>query len=100
MSKNLHKRHLNKGDNTMQVLMEVYGDDFPLRRLGGLVVLLLIALSTPAPAFAHGGQIEVGGGVRGPVQMDAAQQNAIALKLVTASPHPLSTLLNLNGEVQ
>lgn len=84
----------------MQVLMEAYGDDFPLRRLGGLVVLLLIALSTPAPAFAHGGQIEVGGGVRGPVQMDATQQNAIALKLVTASPRPLSTLLNLNGEVQ
>lgn len=83
----------------MQVLMEAYGGDFPLRRLGGLVVLL-IALNTPAPAFAHGGQIEVGGGVRGPVQMDATQQNAIALKLVTASPRPLSTLLNLNGEVQ
>ncbi len=88
------------GDNTMQVLMEAPGGDLPLSWMGSLIVLLLIALSTPHLAFAHGEQIEVGGGARGPVLMNAAQQNAIALKLVTASPRPLSTLLNLNGEVQ
>jgi cobalt-zinc-cadmium efflux system membrane fusion protein len=84
----------------MQVLMEAPSGDLPLSWMGSLIVLLLIVLSTPHPAFAHGGEIEVGGGARGPVLMNAAQQNAIALKLVTASPRPLSTLLNLNGEVQ
>jgi cobalt-zinc-cadmium efflux system membrane fusion protein len=84
----------------MQVLMEAPSGDLPLSWMGSLIVLLLIVFSTPHPAFAHGGEIEVGGGARGPVLMNAAQQNAIALKLVTASPRPLSTLLNLNGEVQ
>jgi len=73
-----------------------------LRRMRGLIILLLLATPGSMPsAFAHGGEIEVGGGgARGPVQLSAAQQKAIALRVAAASARPLSTLLNLNGEVQ
>lgn len=63
-------------------------------------LLLLAAPGALPPAFAHGGQIEIGGGVRGPVQLSAGQQKAIALQWVTASVRPLPRVLNLNGEVQ
>lgn len=63
-------------------------------------LLLLTAPGTLPLAFAHGEQIEVGGGVRGPVQLSAAQQKAIALQWVPASVRPLPRVLNLNGEVQ
>lgn len=73
-----------------------------LRRMRGLIILLLLTAPGAMPsAFAHGGEIEVGGGgARGPVQLSAAQQKAIALQVAAASARPLSTLLNLNGEVQ
>lgn len=72
-----------------------------LRKKLGLLMLLLLATPATIPvALAHGGAIEVGSGARGPVQLSAVQQKAIALKLVPASMRPLSTLLNLNGEVQ
>ena len=69
-----------------------------LRRL--FFLALFVAPGALPSAFAHGGEIEVGGGARGPVQLSAAQQKAIALQLVSASLRPLSTELNLNGEVQ
>lgn len=72
-----------------------------LMRLRGLLFLALFAAPGALPsAFAHGGEIEVGGGARGPVQLSAAQQKAIALQLASASLRPLSTELNLNGEIQ
>ena len=72
-----------------------------LKRLRSLFFLALFAAPGAVPsAFAHGEQIEVGGGARGPVQLSAAQQKAIALQLASASLRPLSTELNLNGEVQ
>lgn len=72
-----------------------------LRQLRGLVFLALFAAPGASPSvFAHGGEIEIGGGARGPVQVTAAQQKAIALQLASASFRPLSTELNLNGEVQ
>ena len=73
-----------------------------LFKLRGLIILLLLIAPGAMPsAFAHGGEIEVGGGgARGPVQLSAAQQKAIALQMAPASARPLSTLLNLNGEVQ
>ncbi len=72
-----------------------------LKRLYGLFFLALFATpSAVSSAFAHGGQIEIGGGSRGPVQLSAAQQKAIALQLAAASFRPLATELNLNGEVQ
>jgi cobalt-zinc-cadmium efflux system membrane fusion protein len=72
------------------------------RRIRGLLILLLItAPGTMPSAFAHGGEIEVGGGgARGPVQLNATQQTASALLVARAGARPLSTLLNLNGEVQ
>jgi RND family efflux transporter, MFP subunit len=72
-----------------------------LERLRSLLFLALFVAPGAVPAaFAHGEQIEVGGGARGPVQLSAAQQKAIALQLASASFRPLSTELNLNGEVQ
>ena len=71
------------------------------RQLRGLLFLALFAApGALSSAFAHGGEIEVGGGARGPVQLSAAQQKAVALQLASASLRPLSTELNLNGEVQ
>ena len=72
-----------------------------LRQLRGLLFLALFTAPGALPsAFAHGGEIEIGGAARGPVQLSAAQQKAIALQLAPASFRPLSTELNLNGEVQ
>jgi len=71
------------------------------KQLCGLLFLALFTASGALPsAFAHGRQIEVGGGTRGPVQLSATQQKAIALLLASASFRPLSTELNLNGEIQ
>jgi cobalt-zinc-cadmium efflux system membrane fusion protein len=73
---------------------------FLKRHLGDLLFLALFAAPGALPsAFAHGGQIEVGNGARGPVELSVAQQKAIALQLASASFRPLSTELNLNGEV-
>lgn len=72
-----------------------------LRQLRSLLFLALFTAPGALPsAFAHGGEIEVGGATRGPVQLSAAQQKAIALQLAPASLRPLSTELNLNGEVK
>ena len=65
-------------------------------RLGLLVLGLIVGMHV----FAHGGQIEVGGGAKGPVHLSEAQQNALGLKLELATQRPLSDLLYLNGEVQ
>ena len=69
-------------------------------RLLGLLLMLFAAPGALPPAFAHGGAIEVGAGARGPVLLSAAQQQAIALQLASASLRPLSAELNLNGEVR
>lgn len=70
-----------------------------------MVLLFMVALGlgdiTPfSSAFAHGGQIEVGGGAKGPVQLSDVQQKAIGLQTAAADFRPLDELLNLNGEVQ
>ncbi|MGC2459146.1 MAG: efflux RND transporter periplasmic adaptor subunit [Gallionellaceae bacterium] len=72
-----------------------------LRQLRSLFVLAsFIAPGALPSTFAHGGESEVGGGARGPMQLSAAQQKAIALQVANASLRPLSIELNLNGEVQ
>jgi multidrug efflux pump subunit AcrA (membrane-fusion protein) len=63
-----------------------------------LVAMTLSGPILPQPVFAHGGEVEVSGGARGPVQLSAAQQAAIALKTAKAETHPLAALLNINGE--
>jgi membrane fusion protein, heavy metal efflux system len=76
------------------------GRDWPPRMFGLLGLALLVGINAPSAAFAHGGEIELGGGAKGPVQLSAAQQSAIGLDTAVAGPHPLATILSLNGEVQ
>ena len=85
----------------MQALMAARNGGSMFRQACGLIVLLLlVTLNTLPLAFGHGEQIEVGGGLRGPVQLSAAQQKAIAVQIIPASLRPLAAVLNLNGEVQ
>jgi multidrug efflux pump subunit AcrA (membrane-fusion protein) len=67
---------------------------------GAGAALLSLAILLPSSAFAHGGEIEVGGGAKGPVALSDAQAKAIGLTLVTADFRPLSDLLMLSGEMQ
>jgi multidrug efflux pump subunit AcrA (membrane-fusion protein) len=61
---------------------------------------LVCALAFAAPAFSHGGQIEVGGDNKGPVHLTPAQQQKLGLKLAVAELRPMTELLELNGEVR
>jgi cobalt-zinc-cadmium efflux system membrane fusion protein len=63
-------------------------------------LLAIALLVNGSAAFAHGGEIEVGAGARGPVSLSIAQQKAIGLQRVEAGFRPLAELLNLNGEVR
>jgi membrane fusion protein, heavy metal efflux system len=76
------------------------GKGWPHRTFGTLGFALLVGISAPTAVFAHGGEIELGGGARGPVRLSAAQQSAIGLETAVAGPRPLATILTLNGEVQ
>ena len=76
-----------------------------MQRAEGAIVRFRIGLVLPGlfgclAAFAHGGQIDVGGGAKGPVHLSAAQQSAIGLQVEAATQRPLSALLYLNGEVR
>ena len=73
---------------------------WPQRTFGTLGVALLVAIGVPSTTFPHGGEIEVGGGARGPVQLTEAQATAIGLQTATAGPHDLATVLTLTGDVQ
>ncbi len=64
------------------------------------LLLALSGLTRAATVFAHGEEIEVGEGAKGPVTLSAAQQKAINLQRVAADFRPLAELLNLNGEVR
>jgi len=66
-----------------------------------VIGLLNLAALLPITAWAHGGEIEVGGdGPKGPVALSEAQAKAIGLTLVAADLRPLADLLTLNGEMQ
>jgi len=67
-----------------------------------ILALFMVSLVVVAPAttFPHGKQIRTGDGAKGPVKLTAAQETAIGLKTAAAGPHPLATILNLNGEIQ
>jgi multidrug efflux pump subunit AcrA (membrane-fusion protein) len=70
--------------------------------------ILVLALMTfgltvakPALTLAHGADINVGVDTKKtPVKLTAAQEQAIGLKTAAAGPHPMATILNLNGEIQ
>lgn len=58
-------------------------------------------LCLPQNAFAHGGEIEVGGGgTRGPVQLSDEQKKSIALETAAADFRSLASLLEINGEAE
>lgn len=65
-----------------------------------LALTAFAALVGSAPVLAHGGEVEIGAGAKGPVALSAAQQKALGLKIATASPRPMSEVLHLNGEVR
>ena len=76
-----------------------------MRESAGMRALVVLALVLAATfpslrAVAHGGDIEVGGGEKGPVHLSDAQQKAIGLLTAAADFRPLDELLNLNGEVR
>lgn len=68
--------------------------------VGASAALLSLSILWTGLAFAHGGEIEVGGGAKGPVALSEAQAKAIGLTLATADLRPLSDLLRLSGEMQ
>ncbi|MBL6751658.1 MAG: efflux RND transporter periplasmic adaptor subunit [Nevskia sp.] len=74
----------------------------PLPIIAFSLGLGLALIGTPwlGLAHAHGGQIEVGEGAKGPVHLSAAQEQAIGLQRVAADFRPLDELLDLNGELQ
>lgn len=85
----------------MQALVEKSRLESRRRRMfRWLGLALLIGPGMFLEAHAHGDQIEVGGGTKGPVQLGTVQQKAIGLRLAPAGPRPLASSLNLNGEVQ
>jgi multidrug efflux pump subunit AcrA (membrane-fusion protein) len=63
------------------------------------LAVLLIATSSPQKLFAHGGQIETGGG-GGPVTLTKLQQESIGLQTDKADFHSIDTILLLNGSVK
>ena len=60
---------------------------------------LALGIFCVGQAFAHGGEIEVGTGAKGPVHLTDVQQKSLGLKLAAATERSLSDLLYLNGEV-
>lgn len=65
-----------------------------------LSFLLLYTLFTLPQAFAHGGQIELGGGARGPVHLTDRQKQAIALQTAPADIQEINKELNINGQIE
>ena len=70
--------------------------------LAGLALAgaLLGGFFSATPAHAHGEELKVGAGAKGPVKLTPAQQNALGLKLAAAQLRSMSELLHLNGEVR
>lgn len=61
---------------------------------------LLVVLGSAPRLFAHGGQIEVGGGGGGPVTLSKVQQESIGLQTDEADFRSIDTELLLNGAVK
>ncbi len=65
-----------------------------------LLAVLLLVTSGSQKLFAHGGQIETGGGASGPVTLTKVQQESIGLRTAKADFSTIDTILLLNGSVQ
>jgi multidrug efflux pump subunit AcrA (membrane-fusion protein) len=64
-----------------------------------IVAIVAIGAITWEAVLGHGGQINVGGGARGPVSLTAAQMKALDLQTAVADLRPVARLLNVNGQV-
>ena len=60
----------------------------------------MLCLVAPQRLFAHGGQIETGGGGGGPVTLTKVQQESIGLQTDKAGFRSIDTVLPLNGSVK
>ena len=65
-----------------------------------LAVTSLLSLGAMQKLFAHGKEIETGGGGGGPVKLTKEQQAAIGLKTTKTEPRTIDSVLVLNGKVQ
>lgn len=66
----------------------------------GMIVAVMMCLIAPQRLFAHGGQIETGGGSGGPVTLTKVQQESIGLQTDKADSRSINTELLLNGSVK
>ena len=62
-------------------------------------VAIAIAVLSASAVLGHGGQIKVAGGARGPVSLTKAQIEALGMQTAPADMRSVSTLLNVNGQV-
>lgn len=69
-------------------------------RLLAFLITLTFWLSGTQRAFAHGKEIETGGGGGGPVKLTKEQQAAIGLQTAKVEPRTIDSVLVLNGKVQ
>lgn len=65
-----------------------------------LAALFFVSVGVTLLLFAHGGQIETGGGGGGPVTLSKVQQESIGLTTATADFRSIDTVLALNGSVK
>ena len=65
----------------------------------GVIIILGIGIISSV-VFAHGEQVEISSGARGPVHLSTAQAQAVDLKIAPATERPLASVLVLNGEIQ
>ena len=65
-----------------------------------VIAAAMLCLAAPQRLFAHGGQIETGGGGGGPVTLTKAQQESIGLQTDKADFRSIDTVLPLNGSVK
>lgn len=73
----------------------------PLRIRAILQISLLIWFACfNSAASAHGEEIEIGGGSKGPVQLTDEQTRMLQIKTAEANMHPLAQILSLNGQIK
>mgnify|MGYP003392821283 CR=1 FL=1 len=64
------------------------------------VITVMLCLVAPQRLFAHGSNIDTGGGGGGPVKLTKEQQTAIGLSTANAEPRSIDSVLVLNGKVK
>lgn len=77
--------------------------DIPLpmrNKIASFFFLVLSFLFTPITAHAHGEEIQIGQGAKGPVALSEKQAEALQLQLAKASQRPVADLLTLNGQIE